>query len=724
MRKSNLPTAAACGLVLLTVCATAMSQAAPAQPVARERIQMLDSIPGGSVAFVVVPNMKEMCGKVDAFVKDIMPKPLVKDFDFFKLTMESKQLGETFNANGPLAVVLLDPKEYAPRLLKKEAPPARPAARDDFMSMGPSGPREAVAQVDEAVDKHLSEDAQTVFSVDATGDDEDLTDSKALPVLYILSGKDVAKMFPKRTVKADGDLFKLSDGGTISWTREKDGLVFLSYHKKIVQAMPPKASVLVGIGGAGESLAGRADVMWWINRPRCDELAGTAFAKLFWQGMSMGPLEYFIPMGDGRSSGNPLSVVLSWFALTRGEIFRSGAQMMGGVMLTKQGPVIEHRVCFPEGSPMARLTAAAAKATGPLTESLPDKPFIFAYGIRKDLFSSPPEVKTRQVAAFIASPLWRDANMDVRKAIGDMILAIHPQVTGVEHWAGPAREDGAMAIATVVRCKDAEALKKTAKKHLGAFESMVNFAMQMDRHPNDEARITLAYEDGNAPAEGEVKADVIQVTWPLLEKALQEEYSGKRVRAVLLKGFPGEMKFRVRLAVLDKNTLVVTLGGGKRFLAETMATAKAGATRIELSADVKESLALLPASRFGVAMVDIPNAILVGSRAMMGAQMGVGGAQIKVRACPPIVVGLSGEKNDLVITAHVPTKMLKRVIGTISNMGDDEEVEDEEDTPATQPATRPAARGGALLEGRDDISVRKTTRVESVPMPATRPAGE
>jgi hypothetical protein len=673
-----------CALAAKLVCPSAFAQPAGELPRPKgsdqDRLKMLDSIPGDSVAFLLVGNMKDFAGKADAFVKDIIPKPLSKDFSFLKVALEDRALGETFNPSGPLAVVLLDPKDYAPRLLKKVA----------------AGKLAAAGMKSETIEVTVNGAAPATKPAagDAAGGeaDEEISPEVAkagLPFVFILWGKDVAKMFPGRKVEADGAMSKLTKDGEEAWALEKGGVVFVSSNRRVIQAMPPKLPALARIAGGGEDLALRSDVMWWINRPRCDELKGTAFANLFWDGARV-PILSDLLFSD---SHNPLAAVINWFVLTRDEVFRQGESLMGGLTMAKEGPRIEFRICCKADSAMAKALAVAQKAQGTLTAALPDKPFIFAYGIRKDLFPCPPEMTTKQVASFVESPLWGDVPMATRKGIGDLILAVHPEVTGVQHWAGAVREDGPMAVATVVHCRDAEALRKIVKDHLSAIESMLNLAMQ--QASTDES-FKLTYAEGADAAEGEIQADVIEVSHPELDKMLADNEMGARMRAMLLKVFPGETKFRVRLAVQDKNTLLVTLGGGKKFLAEVAAAAKSNATKLELSEDAKAALALMPANRFAVAMVDIPNAVAFGSRAMMAASMGMGGAQIRIKPAPPIMVALSADKNDLVITAHVPAKLLKQLIGTLSNMGEDGMEEDEPaPAPATRPATRPAGRVGA-----------------------------
>ena len=81
---------------------------------------------------------------------------------------------------------------------------------------------------------------------------------------------------------------------------------------------------------------------------------------------------------------------------------------------------------------------------------------------------------------------------------------------------------------------------------------------------------------------------------------------------------------------------------------------------------------------------------------------------------------LSADAGELLITAHVPSAMLKRVIGIISgeeDVADEEEEDDEDGAPAGRVAPPPGRLGRGEAGGT--ITVERRTVVES--MPATVP---
>jgi predicted LPLAT superfamily acyltransferase len=487
----------------------------------------------------------------------------------------------------------------------------------------------------------------------------------------------------------------------------KDGVVYVSSVRKVLADLKPGASVLPRLSKGTEDMFLHADAAAWMDVKKAGNLLESS-------GLDLGHMGgFFFPLEALTDEDNPLGKVVHWFRMTRAGVLTSAEQWAFAVTLRPEGPVLEARGAYAPGSPMTKALTGMKSAAGPLTAGLPDKPFIFAYGIRKDLFSTPAELKKKAVAAIVEGNALDPATAEMKKQVGEMILAVHGEVTEVQHWAGQTKEDGPVAIATVVRCRNAEALKKIVKDNVPAIQTVLNHAFGfLDK--GEEERFTLTFEEANEPAEGQVRADTILVSHPMLDKMLQEERD--ETRKMLLRIFPGETKVRARLAVADEKTLVVTIGGGRKFLSDAVAAAKASASKLEQGEEAKAALALLPANRFGVAMFSMTSAAgFYGSAmlAMSGGGGGMGaGAQIHFRAAPPVAMAMSADKGELVLTAHIPAAMIKRMIGTIAG-GEDVE-EDEEDAIPAGYQTPGAGRG-------DVIRVRKKVQVENVPLPAPAP---
>ncbi|HUT57987.1 MAG TPA: hypothetical protein VNA25_09085 [Phycisphaerae bacterium] len=610
MRRCRLLAGTGALIVLLT-CSFAYGQTmAATKPAGKDWLRLLDTVPSESVAFVAVQNINGFAGKVQGFLKGFVPSEAVKELDPVKSLTDEQQLGETFDTSGSFAMVLLDPKRLDPRLMKKLEP-------------------------DDDGDVNLGE-----------------LRSRDLPVVFLLPGKDPAKMFPGRKLEPDGELTKLTRNGSVAWVAEKDGFVACSFHKRALQAFSSKVSALVGLTAGDEKLAMSSDVLLWVNRKKAGELAGTAFEHLVWSSMNMPKLRYL----------GPMAAPIKWFHLTRDVVFRQAERMVLGFRMTDKGPWGQLRVHYAADSVMGRTLSAARCTDQPLTAWLPDKPYIFAYGARKDIFQTPASVKKLALEAMKTDPALKGLSAEVKANLGAMIAAVNEQVTGVQHWAGQGSEMGPLGIANVVRCKDSAKLRQIIRGNLPVFQAMLNLALGVDSQ--DEERFSMKYDEA-AYTLGDVKLDAITVSHPKIDEMLKDEDMGQRVKNAMVKAFPGETKFRLRLAALDKDTMILILGGGKKFAQDAIAAAKAGKTALELADDAKSALAMLPPERFAVAMVNVPHAISFGSMVYMTA-MGMSGAQLAVKPAPPVVVALSADKSDLVITAYLPRLMFKRVFAMLA----------------------------------------------------------
>ena len=108
-----------------------------------------------------------------------------------------------------------------------------------------------------------------------------------------------------------------------------------------------------------------------------------------------------------------------------------------------------------------------------------------------------------------------------------------------------------------------------------------------------------------------------------------------------------------------------------------------------------------------------------GTAAMLGERGVGGGASIRFPSAPPVALALSADGGELLITAHIPSAMLKRMIGIVSGGGEEEGEEDEDGAPATRPAAGGNLRVPRGRVAEDSVTVERRTVVES--MPATGP---
>jgi hypothetical protein len=104
----------ALGTVAAAVAMLMLSQAALAQDAPAKVESVLKQVPAGSLGYLVIPDVKQAGANADKYLADIGVRELMGPqfpgtVEFLKT---QAQLGEGFNPNGGLAVVMLDPKPF------------------------------------------------------------------------------------------------------------------------------------------------------------------------------------------------------------------------------------------------------------------------------------------------------------------------------------------------------------------------------------------------------------------------------------------------------------------------------------------------------------------------------------------------------------------------------------------------------------------------------------
>ena len=150
--------------------------------------------------------------------------------------------------------------------------------------------------------------------------------------------------------------------------------------------------------------------------------------------------------------------------------------------------------------------------------------------------------------------------------------------------------------------------------------------------------------------------DVIEITHP--EFATMDEADRAKLRTIL-----GDDKIRLMIVAVDGKTLVMTLGGSKKFLTEAMKTAN-GTGVLQNSPGIARALARLPQKRVSVLLLSIGNLFEV----VADTSRAVGEQFPPLPALPvqePFAGAVSIEKRDIVFTGNIPTETVKGLVNTV-----------------------------------------------------------
>ena len=506
-------TASACAFALLAA-STGGETKPPAKPATRpaEKLdpQLLKLIPDHCVGFVTVRNAEGFAGRVDAFLKEVMP-PMIfpPDFSAVKFLKTQLPFGEGFDAKGSFALVMLHPKQYAPDLLK---PP-------------PEG-------------EH------------AWGDVE----PQQLPVAFIIPGKGAATMFPGEKPVKDGKYLRYGEGEGYAWAFEADGFVILAFRKKVIEAFPPTKSMAGRLPPAHKKMLARYGVFAWADRKTCSKLGNTRFAAF---------MGYLPQMGGGWWSATPIMFPIKYMRMTRGTVLKEATHVAVGIEMDKSGALFQVRWTYPADSLVGKVLAAFPMKPGPLMTRLPDLPYMFAYGANKAL-KTPNKLKAEQYAKLLGHKYLATVPEDVKAKAKKIILGLQDEVTAVQHYYGPnSKEGGGMGAISVVECKSPARLKKVIEQIPAVAQAIIrNFT----EAPDEFKKVSITHYKG-VEAVDDIKVDAIAIDHPDMQEWDEEQKDA-------VKGIYGDDKFRFLIAQVDKKTLVITFGGGMKLLGEAIKAAK------------------------------------------------------------------------------------------------------------------------------------------------------
>ena len=119
---------------------------------------VLEQIPAGSLGFAVVQNIKATASRADKFIKDIGVGKFVPPGGVLAFIKGAANLGEGFNADGGLAVAVLDPQQFGLdvlALIKPGAQPPKPSDIPVVVFVPGSGVQEVFGQLAKPAGKYF-----------------------------------------------------------------------------------------------------------------------------------------------------------------------------------------------------------------------------------------------------------------------------------------------------------------------------------------------------------------------------------------------------------------------------------------------------------------------------------------------------------------------------------------------------------------------------------------
>ena len=472
------------------------------------------------------------------------------------------------------------------------------------------------------------------------GDPEAKLTSDQVPLVALIPGRDAGRLFAARKpVVEDGVVRFRGQDDRPRYCLQAGEHIALGANLKAVRAVA---------GGAAKSVAGRLGAAWAASGVGADVAVWVDARKL--GGILTQLLRRSGPPGTARSQvGGPLGAGRDVLA-----------EELDSILVTLRfgddALAVDVRATFRAGSELGRCFQEYKVPSIQYFRRLPAGAYV-ASGQWLAQPKAPQAWLTRRLAAELASgpaaKLPAASKARYRKARLELDRRIQAVQLQLSFTAGA---DGKLRAVCVLACDSAEKVRQLVGELVGLAEEAAKAAGPGPR------RARVRFQAGAATV-GQRKADAIIVDLP--------EADAKVIRAL-----HGSAPLRVLLAEADGSTLVMTFGGGERFLAEALRTAAGRAGKLAGSPGVAKAMAMLPPGALGVGLLNARNlqALIKAARTAAGGQA----VAVTIDTDVPFAGALHVAGGDLQLSVRLPIETVREVMKVVSALLEEDEEDDEE----------------------------------------------
>ena len=578
--------------MLLVVALIAVGVHAQSTGTMKAAAPILQQIPDGALGFVAINNLKATAARVEKFMQDIGMGMMMPPGGLLPMVKAKAMLGEGFNANGGLAVVMLDPAKFGldiPAMIKAE---------------GSSPP----------------------------------PDPSQFPVVLFVPGTSVTGVFGAMAAPG-GEYFKVQMQDVTILAKQRGDYVVLSPNEAAIKAvMASKRSAKDALAGAHAGAIAKADLAFSLDMKITGPLYKALMDKMQEQ-MQAGPA-----MGPAAAMMQSYGSIMSMYT----DMLSQFSSLTVTARLTSDGVLMEEIISFAPGSKLATASATAGTAADLKLNRVPNLPYVIAGSNIIEQNQAAAEMGREMVLSFLDS---LNVSPDAQKKLVEIQDTFMAQMTGTQLVIGGAPDNsGVFGVSCVMECKDAAAIKGALAKSAGTIEAIIKgFA------PDDPElqQLSISYEKGVEKV-GDLRVDAITIRHPEMDEMDDEERGN--LRKVM-----GEEQVRALVAEVDKNTVVVTMGGSIPFLQEAIKAAKTPSRLLSRRED-KRLAKILPEKPVGMFVISVGNLLEVIVKGTRTVQPDMAGAMpFNITTKDPIALA-SGYTGDAVhVVFYVPNSLIREV---------------------------------------------------------------
>jgi len=633
MRLSRSLAGVACVAAIASVIA-AQDHPSPSTAVtAAELAPVTTHIPSGSLGFIAVSNVKSNLAGAERFLAAIsvadMIAPESEQGWLLEMLKQQAMLSDGFDPSGGFAIVMLDPHQFGLDLSEVLPIPPGPAAATQ-----PAPPP-----------------AET-----------------KPPVVVLVPGKGIEEIFGKHSISQSGKykVVALPPGPMLA--AKLTGYVALSPSSEALDA------VLSAERKATDELTERqqdqiatSDIALHVNMKVAGPMIG-GIMKRFESEISTTtaptrPAPHFMPPG-----------LLSFYMSVYRDLILQLDSVTASAQFAETGLVVTERAVFAADSEWGQMLADFKPLKGRLLDRIPDLPYVLAYGAAGETSSEKIKKLARDMLdRLFATDMMSALDEETRTKTKQLTTQFYDQITGFQLVLGGAPEGaGVFGLAYVLQCKDSEATKTMLSELPSIYERMTKVLLSPEGR--DIEQLEISYLKSSESMD-QRPVDTIDVLHPELTD-LSEKDRQDMVNIL------GEDRVRLRVTAPDDNTVVITFGGGKDMLAETVKAASTGGT-VMTDEHTAQAMKHMPAKPSLLMLFNAANLMDLISKAMSSLDPESPPLPVKIETRTPIAMGGGISGNEVEAVLYIPNALIKEGIGAFQQlMGPS--------GPTSRPATRPS----------------------------------
>lgn len=564
---------------------------------------ILEIIPADSLGFIVAPNLKDMLAAVEKMaVKTGLNESMpVAPGSTLPMLSSAVGLGKGFNPNGGVAMVITD-------LAKSGLNPETLATNPEMAMAAP-------------------------------------------PFALVVAGKSVETAFPKMIQKTpEGKTAFMLPGLGPAQTRQIGDYIVISPNPKVIAQFGAGNNILKSMPAAEKSVIESCSASLYYNI----KAAAPLIEKLM-EAQEKQMKESQPGAEQPTAMMGPMGEMFDMMKLYT-DMMKQVQGMAMGLKMSDTGIAIDMAVDYVPGTSLAEQVASIKPAAASLLGKLPANLWVMAGGMTANFKT---DKKSLVDAVDMLDTLLKQEGIavsdDIKQKVINLALSFGDEITAVRFAGGSPVGEGVFSLSMVFSCKDAAKMKML----MGQECTLVNDIVQTVLAPKEPDFKSLKFEYvKGAESVGGMTVDAVEMKHASLAEL--DEQQKKRMTSVI-----GEDTMRALVASPDAKTVVVTFGGGMKFLREAVAAATKGGT-IQNDPGVAAALKELPEKRYFTMVFNMKNLL----KAIRQGAVKVGEESdlppsLKIDTDVPVAMGATAEGNTARMTIFAPAELVKQVYNAV-----------------------------------------------------------